>query len=52
MLTMVAFGVGEILGCIFIGKVVDRSNNRVAGLINLFVLVAMTALTLSFIAQY
>ena len=49
MLTMVAFGVGEILGCLFIGKIVDRTNNRVAGFVNLFIIVTMTGLTLGFI---
>jgi len=50
MLPMVAFGVGEIAGCFFIGWVVDKFGSRVAAIVNLIVMVIMTCLTLGFLA--
>jgi predicted MFS family arabinose efflux permease len=52
MLTMVAFGVGEILGCFFIGWIVDRFGSKVAVIVNLIVITIMTGLTLGWLAQF
>ena len=48
MLAMVFFGVGEILGCFFIGTIVDRFGSRVASFMNILIMVAMTAVTFTF----
>ncbi len=45
MLAMVLFGVGEILGCFFIGLIVDRFGSRVASVMNILIMVSMTLVT-------
>ena len=48
-MAMVAFGVGEVLGCFFIGWVVDRFGSRNAAWTNVTICLIMTALTLVFL---
>lgn len=46
---MIAFGVGEILGCFFIGFVVDKFGSRKASLVNVGICAIMTLLTLIYV---
>lgn len=46
---MVAFGIGEVLGCYFIGWVVDRFGSRKTAYVNIAICSIMTAITLIFI---
>ena len=46
---MVAFGVGEVLGCFFIGSIVDRFGSRKTCFVNIGICVSMTTVTLIFI---
>lgn len=48
-LAMIAFGVGEILGCFFIGFVVDRFGSRKAAWVNVGICFIMTVVTLVFL---
>jgi len=52
MLAMVLFGVGEILGCFFIGFIVDRKGSKVATLFNLVIILIMGLVTIAFIETY
>ena len=52
MIAMVLFGVGEVLGCFFIGYMVDHYGSRISVFINLSIIVVMIGLTLGFIMQY
>ncbi|CDW77194.1 major facilitator superfamily protein [Stylonychia lemnae] len=52
MLAMVLFGVGEILGCFFIGFIVDRKGSKVATIFNLVIILIMGAVTITFIEVY
>ena len=45
MIAMVFFGVGEILGCFFIGFIVDKISSRKAALFNVGIVVLMIAVT-------
>ena len=49
MIAMVAFGFGEILGCLFIGWIVDRFGSKLASLANLGIIVIMNGVTLGFL---
>lgn len=49
MLAMVAFGFGEILGGPFMGYVVDKYSSKVGSLINVGVIIIMTAVTYAFL---
>ena len=46
---MVAFGAGEVLGCYFIGWVVDRFGSRKTAYVNIVICVLMTASTTTYI---
>ena len=46
---MIAFGVGEILGCFFIGWVVDKFGSRKAAWVNVGICAIMTGVTLAFL---
>ena len=48
-MAMIAFGVGEILGCFFIGFIVDKFGSRTAALVNVCICFVMTAVTLAFL---
>ena len=52
MLAMVAFGIGEIIGCFFIGWVVDRYGSKVAVICNLVIIIIMGVFTIVFIKVY
>jgi len=52
MLAMVLFGIGEILGCFFIGYIVDKKGSKIAVLVNLCVMALMTTVTLIFIIVF
>jgi predicted MFS family arabinose efflux permease len=52
MLAMVLFGVGEILGCFFIGFIVDKLGSKKAVLFNLAILAAMFSVTFIYIHIY
>ena len=45
-MAMVGFGVGEVLGCFFIGSVVDRFGSRKTCFVNITICVLMTVVTL------
>jgi predicted MFS family arabinose efflux permease len=47
---MVLFGVGEVLGCFFIGYVVDRFGSKVAALCNVIIIILMTVVTVVYIS--
>ena len=48
MLAMIAFGVGEVLGCFFIGYFVDRFGSKVASVVNIILVILMTFSTLGY----
>jgi predicted MFS family arabinose efflux permease len=52
MLAMVVFGVGEVMGCFFIGQVIDRFGSKNATLVIIALLVIMAGLTLAFIGVW
>lgn len=52
MLAMVVFGVGEVVGCFFIGQVIDKYGSKAATLVILALLTIMAALTLAFIGVW
>lgn len=49
MLAMVGFGFGEILGCFFIGFIVDKFGSKVAAFCNVIIIIIMTIVTIAFI---
>ena len=52
MLAMVCFGFGEIIGCFFIGWIVDKYGSKLAVVCNLFIMLSMGAFTVAFILVY
>ena len=52
MLAMVLFGVGEVLGCFFIGFFIDRYGSRVAAIVNVVIIVIMGGVTVGFILVF
>jgi len=52
MIAMVLFGIGEILGCFYIGFIVDRWGSKKAAFHNMVIIVIMGAITMGFISQY
>ena len=48
---MIAFGVGEVLGCFFIGFVVDKFGSKNGATVNVGIIAVMTGITLWFIIQ-
>lgn len=51
MLAMVTFGVGEIVGGLVIGQVVDRKNSKIASLYNVGFVGLTTLMTLIYLSQ-
>ena len=49
---MIGFGFGEILGCFFIGYIVDRFGSKVAGACNITIMSLMTLVTISYCVMY
>lgn len=52
MLAMVLFGVGEILGCFFIGYIVDKKGSKYATIFNLAIMLIMGGVTIAYIQVY
>jgi len=52
MLAMVLFGLGEVLGCFFIGAFIDKLGSKIAVLVNLFIIIVMTLVSIAFIMIY
>jgi predicted MFS family arabinose efflux permease len=52
MLAMVLFGVGEVLGCFFIGFTVDRFGSKASVLFNLSIITLMFGTTFLYIWDY
>ena len=48
MSAMILFGAGEILGCFFIGFIVDKFGSKIASLFLIIIMIAMTAITLTY----
>lgn len=46
MYPMILFGLGEVLGCFFIGFIVDRYGSKVAAGFNIAIMLSMTTVTL------
>jgi len=49
MLAMVLFGIGEIIGCFFIGTIVDKLGSKVAQICNIVLILLMTGFTIAFV---
>ena len=49
MLCMVSFGVGEVLGCFFIGYFIDKIGSRISSIINVVLVIVMGAVTIMFV---
>lgn len=49
MLAMVVFGIGEIVGGLLIGQVVDRKSSKLASLVNLGLVLSTVLLTLLYL---
>lgn len=49
---MVLFGVGEILGCFFIGYIVDKKGSKVATIFNVVIIILMGGVTIAYICVY
>jgi predicted MFS family arabinose efflux permease len=52
MLAMVLFGVGEVLGCFFIGQVVDRLGSKAATVAICVIQLVMGGITMAYIIIY
>ena len=46
---MVAFGVGEILGGLFLGQIIDKIGNRAAAVANIVMIITQTIITLTYL---
>eukprot|EP00347_Sterkiella_histriomuscorum_P000222 403376714 len=51
MYAMVIFGVGEMIGCFFIGYVVDKKGSKFASVVDVVIIVIQTIVTLLFLWQ-
>lgn len=49
VLCMIAFGCGEVLGCFFIGNIIDRYSGKIATFFILGIIVIMTGVSVTFI---
>ena len=49
MIAMVIFGIGEVIGGILIGLVIDRKGSRYVAVVNVLVVMVMVFATLSFL---
>ena len=52
MYPMILFGLGEVLGCFFIGLIVDRFGSKVAAVCNIIIMLTMTSVTLLYAMIY
>jgi predicted MFS family arabinose efflux permease len=39
MLAMVVFGIGELCGCLFIGKIIDKTNSKFAAIVDVIIII-------------
>lgn len=46
---MVLFGLGEVLGCFFIGAFIDKLGSKFAVFVNIIIILAMSGVTFGFI---
>ena len=46
---MVSFGVGEVLGCFFIGLFIDKVGSKVSAIVNITLVTIMGGVTIMFI---
>jgi len=49
MLCMVSFGVGEVLGCFFIGLFIDKIGSKISSVVNVALVTIMGVFTIMFI---
>jgi len=49
MLCMVSFGVGEVLGCFFIGLFIDKLGSKISAVVNVVLVAVMGVVTIMFI---
>lgn len=52
MLTMVAFGIGEVIGGPCVGLVVDKYGNRSGVFLNIIVIIITTLITMAYLMVY
>ena len=52
MLAMVLFGLGEVLGCFFIGAFIDRVGSKFAVIVNILIIILMSGVTFGFIVIF
>eukprot|EP00347_Sterkiella_histriomuscorum_P005421 403356681 len=52
MFAMVALGVGEMVGGLFIGQIIDRYGNRKAAVANVVLILIQTGITITYIVIY
>jgi len=49
---MTLFGLGEVLGCFYIGFIVDRWGSKVAAYHNMVIMILMSGITITFIVVF
>lgn len=49
MLAMVGFGIGEVLGSTLLGYIVDKLGNKLASIMNFYIVIVMSAITFLFL---
>lgn len=49
---MIMFGIGEVMGCFFIGFFVDRYGSKVASAVNIILMTLMTIVTVAYCLQW
>ena len=52
MIAMVLFGLGEVLGCFFIGYIIDKFGSRKSVFVNIVIFIVMIFFTFAFLYQY
>lgn len=52
MYPMILFGLGEVLGCFFIGVIVDKYGSKIAASCNILIMFLMTAVTFTYTIIY
>jgi sugar phosphate permease len=48
---MIAFGVGEVLGCFFIGFVIDKIGSKKSSWVNVGICIIMTVVTIIYVVN-
>lgn len=49
MMAMVIFGIGEVIGGIIIGQVIDKRGSKYVAVVNVLIVLIMTFVTLAFL---